>query len=95
MHKRAAVRCWGTAQITMSIQEIERAIAQLTRTERDALIARLAQQVSEEHVPPLSEKAERRRALAEAARPHWAGGDGLDFQRRIRAEWDDRASREA
>lgn len=26
--------------------------------------------------------------LAEAVRPHWKGGDGLEYQRRIRAEWD-------
>lgn len=25
--------------------------------------------------------------LAEAAAPHWQGGDGLEYQRRIRAEW--------
>lgn len=29
------------------------------------------------------------RALARAARPYWEGGDGLEFQRRIRAEWTD------
>lgn len=32
----------------------------------------------------------RRRELAEAAAPYWQGGDGLDYQLRIRAEWDDR-----
>ena len=32
----------------------------------------------------------RRRELAEAAAPHWRGGDGLEYQLRIRAEWDDR-----
>lgn len=25
--------------------------------------------------------------LSEKIRPHWKGGDGLDYQRRIRAEW--------
>ena len=25
--------------------------------------------------------------LADAAAPHWEGGDGLEYQRRIRAEW--------
>lgn len=25
--------------------------------------------------------------LAEAARPYWKGGDGLEYQRRLREEW--------
>lgn len=25
--------------------------------------------------------------MAAAVRPHWTGGDGLDYQRRIREEW--------
>ncbi len=28
--------------------------------------------------------------LAASARPYWQGGDGLEFQLRIRSEWDDR-----
>ena len=30
-----------------------------------------------------------RKELAEAARPFWTEGDGLEYQRRIRAEWRD------
>ncbi len=26
--------------------------------------------------------------LSEKIRPHWTGGDGLEYQRRIRAEWE-------
>jgi len=37
-----------------------------------------------------NELIRRRRELAEAAAPYWRGGDGLDYQLRIRAEWDDR-----
>lgn len=29
-------------------------------------------------------------ALADAVRPHWRGGDGLEFQTRLREEWEDR-----
>ena len=29
-------------------------------------------------------------ALAEAARPYWQGGDGLEYQQTIREEWENR-----
>ena len=74
----------------MSIQEIERAIERLPNDERAALLARLARRHAAEGAAP--DEADRRRRLAEAARPCWTGGDGLDYQRRIRAEWDDRPS---
>lgn len=30
------------------------------------------------------------KAFAEEVSGHWTGGDGLEYQRRIRAEWDQR-----
>lgn len=36
----------------------------------------------------------RRKALTPAARRHWSGEDGLDYQDRIRSEWDDRPTGE-
>ena len=81
----------------MSIQEIEQAIAQLPQTERVHLLARLAARTHEaggDGAPSLPdpERAARRRALADAASEHWTGGDGLEYQRRIRSEWDDRTT---
>jgi hypothetical protein len=36
---------------------------------------------------PSSQDERSLRELAEAARPYWEGGDGLEFQRRLRSEW--------
>ena len=81
----------------MSIQEIEQAIAQLPQTQRARLLARLTQSATDAGADgaspaplPDEELAARRRALADAARVHWTGGDGLEYQLRIRSEWDDR-----
>lgn len=38
------------------------------------------EEASSEDEPSLEE-------LAEEIRPHWQGGDGLEYQRRLRAEW--------
>ena len=101
----------------MSLQEIERAIAQLPDHERAELVRRIARLggVGPMEAPSAFDSAgelvgkvrdgghsdpgavdhedeliRRRRELAEAAAPYWQGGDGLEYQLRIRAEWDDR-----
>ena len=101
----------------MSLQEIERAIAELPDHERAELVRRIArlEGVGPMEVPSAFDSARerigeardnghpdpepveqddelirRRRELAEAAAPYWQGGDGLEYQLRIRAEWDDR-----
>lgn len=71
----------------MSLQEIEQAIAELPEHERAELVRRISQSGG---VESTSELIRRRHELAEAAAPHWRGGDGLDYQLAIRAEWDDR-----
>ncbi|MDT0633201.1 hypothetical protein RQM47_16730 [Rubrivirga sp. S365] len=84
----------------MSLQEIERAIADLPDRERAELVRWINENLNERAddrgrgYPTMSQQEDeliqQRRELAEAAAPYWAGGDGLEYQVRIRTEWDDR-----
>ena len=49
----------------------------------------IERQLEDSPSDPPSEPEERLslKELSEKIRPHWKGGDGLDYQRRIRAEW--------
>ncbi|WP_420455649.1 hypothetical protein [Rubrivirga sp.] len=76
----------------MSTQEIEQAIADLPEQERVQLREWLNEQVRTARKPSEGQ-ADELRALAAAAGAHWEGGDGLDYQLRMRAEWDDRPAR--
>ena len=40
-----------------------------------------------EFEPPAKKEQSSLAELADAAAPYWQGGDGLEYQRRIRAEW--------
>ena len=39
--------------------------------------------------PTSAKRLTERKALVDAARQHWQGGEGLAYQNRIRSEWDD------
>ncbi len=87
----------------MSIQELETALMAVPLEEvrrfRRMLDARLSEEAGGDGAaePPTVREAEegddvdeRRRELAEII--NWTGGEGLDYQRRVRSEWDDRSS---
>ena len=92
----------------MSIQEIEAAIAKLPLEQLRALSAWLARllagsgdlSTNPKHMEGFGESAsskrlKERKALVNAARQHWKGGEGLAYQDRIRSEWDDRPTGDA
>ena len=72
----------------MSIQEIEQAIRTVPLDE-----ARRLQRILDERLAAAEQRDSKPndlRELAAAAGPYWQGGDGLEYQQRIRAEWDER-----
>lgn len=92
---------------TMSLQEIEQAIAELPEPQQAELRDWINQRAADVLAPgkpsdtgSWNPETIRRKAhvtddldaLAAAAGEHWHGGDGLEYQLRIRAEWDDRPS---
>jgi hypothetical protein len=48
---------------------------------------RIARVLDLETKPPAKKEQSSLVELADAAAPYWQGGDGLEYQRRIRAEW--------
>ncbi len=94
---------------TMSLQEIEQAIAELPERQQAELRAWINQRAgasdvlaptepggsgswSPEATKPEAHATGDLEALAVAAGEHWHGGDGLEYQVRIRDEWDNRPS---
>jgi uncharacterized phage protein gp47/JayE len=78
----------------MSLQEIEIAIEKLPPDKVQELSAWLQRHLTEvrggEGGQDRESLKQLRHQLAAKVRKHWQGGDGLEYQQRIRAEWDDR-----
>ncbi|MEO0556594.1 MAG: hypothetical protein AAF170_00280 [Bacteroidota bacterium] len=80
----------------MSIQELKEAVFALPLDQRSALLAEVAAELQRELAAVQGEAGaaeslrKRRRALADAAAPHWRGGGGLEYQHRTRSEWGSR-----
>ena len=79
----------------MSVEEIVAAVNQLPLHERRRVLDSLwgsdpdpMAGFREDHP---SKRLAQRAAVIDEARAHWKGGDGLEYQRRMRAEWDERA----
>ena len=92
----------------MSIQEIEAAIAKLPSEQLrelsawlEALLARSGDMSTNPKYregfgePASAKRLMERKAVINAARQHWQGGEGLAYQNRIRSEWDDRPTGDA
>jgi hypothetical protein len=62
--------------------EIERALDAADRRPRPVAVQ------PDTDNPPSDTRAQQFHTLAEAAKGSWTGEDGLDYQRRIRTEWD-------
>ncbi len=83
----------------MSLEEVITAARRLSQREQQQLIEALRQRAEaggDGAQPDASAPTEQealaayREKLAAAAQPYWEGVDGLEYQMRIRAEWDDR-----
>ena len=82
----------------MSVEEIIAAVNQLPQGERRRVLEALRRDdpdpmagFGEDKGP---KRLARRAAVIDEARAHWHGGDGLEYQRRIRTEWDTRTEHE-
>ncbi len=75
----------------MSLEEVITAAGRLSRQEQQHLVEELRARIEAGGDGAQPDDV---RVLAAAAGVHWQGGDGLEFQRRIRAEWDDRTTPE-
>ncbi len=77
--------------VFMSLQEIEAAIMKLSPDQAKALSEWLDKYLAEggaERETDQEELTKTRHRLADEAGTHWQGGDGLAYQRHIRAAWD-------
>ena len=82
-----------TDQIDMTAQELEQTLNRVSLDEarrlRRLLDDRLAASSGDGGPAlPSSSLTQQREKLALAASEHWKGVDGLEYQERIRAEWD-------
>lgn len=85
----------------MSVEEIIAAVNQLPQGERRRVLEALRTSEPEPADPMAGfgedkgpKRLARRAAVIDEARAHWRGGEGLDYQRRIRTEWDRRTGPE-